>query len=62
MDTKFRSYGSRRHLGESATRPIEPRCCTLAALLLLAGKGPLRRRALPTHRIATHSGASNYGF
>ncbi|MGS0754193.1 hypothetical protein ACVBEH_05295, partial [Roseateles sp. GG27B] len=42
-------------LGESATQPIEPRYGTLAALLLLVGKSPLRRRALPSHRIAAHS-------
>ena len=46
-------------LGESATHPIEPRCGTLAALLLLAGMSPQRRRALPSRRIAAHSGASN---
>ena len=72
-------------LGESATHPIEPRCGTLAALLLLAGMSqsqrlwpsagtnspcglfvsrlsPQRRRALPAHRIAAHSGAPNCGF
>ncbi|MET7014473.1 hypothetical protein [Uliginosibacterium flavum] len=62
MKTKFRPHASLHLLGERATRPVEPRCGTLAALLLLAGKGPLRRRALPTHRITTHSGVSNYGF
>ena len=46
-------------LGESATQPIEPRCGTLSALLLLVGKSPLHRRALPSHRIAAHSTASN---
>ena len=30
-------------LGESATRPIEPRYGTLAALLLLAGMSPQRQ-------------------
>ena len=49
-------------LGESATHPIEPRYGTLAALLLLAGMSPQRRRALPAHRIAAHSGASNCGL
>ena len=47
-------------VGENATQPIEPRYGTLAALLLLVGISPLRRRALPAHRIATHSAASNY--
>jgi len=28
----------------------------------LAGMSPQRRRALPAHPIAAHSGASNYGF
>ena len=53
-------------LGESATHPIEPRCGTLAGLqavlLLLAGMSPQRRRALPAHCIAAHSGASNCRF
>ncbi len=30
--------------------------------LSLAGMSPLRRRALPAHRSAAHSGASNYRF
>ena len=46
--------------GENATQPIEPRYGTLAALLLLLGISPLRRRALPAHRIAAHSAAYNY--
>ena len=39
-------------LGESATHPIEPRCGTLAALLLLAGKQPAAssRLAIAPHR------------
>jgi hypothetical protein len=54
------SLPARQHpLGESATQPIEPHYGTLAALLLLVGKSPLRRRALPSHRIAAHSAASN---
>jgi hypothetical protein len=48
--------------GESATHPIERRCGTLAALLLLAGTSPQRRRALPAHRTAAHSGVSNLRF
>jgi hypothetical protein len=31
-------------------------------LLLLAGMSPQRRRALPAHRSAAHSGASNGRF
>ena len=54
------SLPARHHfLDENATQPIEPRYGTLAALLLLVGTSPLRRRALPTHRIAAHSAASN---
>ena len=47
------------HVGESATQPVEPRYGTLAALLFLVGKSPLRRRALPSHRITAHSAAPN---
>ena len=48
--------------GGSATRSIELRCGTLAALLLRAGWSLQRRRALPAHRITANSGASNWGF
>ncbi|MDO9146525.1 MAG: hypothetical protein Q7U52_02430 [Hydrogenophaga sp.] len=34
----------------------------LAALLLLAGSGQRRRRALPAHRLTAHSGPSNCSF
>jgi hypothetical protein len=46
----------------NATRPIEPRYGTLAALLLLVGISPLRHHALPAHRIAAHSGVSLMKF
>jgi hypothetical protein len=46
--------------GENATQPIEPRYGTLAVLLLLVGISPLRRRALPAHRIVAHSAVSYY--
>ena len=49
-------------LGDSAAHPIAPRYGTLAALLLLAGMSPQRRRALPVPRITAHSGASNCRF
>ncbi|MCI4431431.1 MAG: hypothetical protein JHC40_19950 [Burkholderiales bacterium] len=62
MNTEIYSHDDPRHSGESATHPIAPRCGTLAALLLLAGMSPPRRRALPAHRITAHSGASNCGF
>jgi hypothetical protein len=42
-------------MGDKTTQPIEPRYRTLAVLLL--GISPLRRCALPAHRIATHSAA-----
>ncbi|MFM2450927.1 MAG: hypothetical protein RIS44_3377, partial [Pseudomonadota bacterium] len=51
---EFSTHEHPLKLGESATRPIEQRCGTLAALLLLAGTSPQRRRALPAHRIAAH--------
>ena len=62
MNIDFSSHDHFHLLGESATHPIEPRCGTLAALLLLAGRSPQRRCALPAHRIAAHSDASNCGF
>lgn len=46
---------------ESATRPIEPPWRTLAALLLLAGRCLLPRRALPAHAMTAHSGVFNRG-
>ena len=62
MNTDFRTHDHARLSGDGATHPIEPRYGTLAALLLLAGTSPQRRHALPAHRIAAHSGASNCGF
>ena len=62
MNIKTWSHNRHHILGEIATHPIEPRCVTLAALLLLAGMSPQRRPALPAHRIAARSGASNCGF
>jgi hypothetical protein len=59
MFIEFSLPARHHHLGESAKQPIAPRYGTLAALLLLVGKGPLRRHALPSHRIAAHSAASN---
>jgi hypothetical protein len=60
--TEISAYEHPHRLGESATRPIAPRCGTLAALLLLAGMSPLRRHALPAHRITAHSAVSNCRF
>jgi hypothetical protein len=62
INTEVSTHGHPQRLGDSATHPIEPRSGTLAALLLLAGTSPRRRRALPAHRITAHSGASNCGF
>ena len=62
MNADDLAYEQHRLAGDSATRPIEPRCDALAALLLLAGMSPQRRRALPGRRSAARSGAFNYRF
>ena len=62
MNADVRDPDEHHRVGDSATRPIRPRCGALAALLLLAGMSPQRRRALPAHRIAARSGAFNCGF
>jgi hypothetical protein len=62
MNTDVLTHDTPHRLGERATRPIELRDGTLAALLLLAGSIPRRRPASPAHRLAAHSGASNYFF
>ena len=63
MNAEICTHDNPNLLGESATHPIEPSYGTLAGLqavlLLLAGMSPQRRRALPAHRIAARSGASN---
>jgi len=59
MFVEFFPPAHHHHLSENATQPIEPRYGTLAALLLLVGISPLRRRALPAHPIAAHSGTSH---
>ena len=43
MNADFCAHGGRHLSGDNATHPIEPRCGTLAALLLLAGMSPQRR-------------------
>ena len=40
MNAEIFSHDDHHRLGDSATHPIEPRCDTLAALLLLAGMSP----------------------
>ena len=62
MQTKMFSSFPICAVGDVATPPIEPPCGALAALLLLAGMSPLPRRALPSHAMTAHSGASNCGF
>jgi len=59
MNIDARCHAHLHLLSQSDTHPSEPRCDTLAALLLLAGKSPQRRRALPARRIAARSGAFN---
>lgn len=58
MNTCFDGFEGKIHFVPSATHPIELRSGALAALLLHVGISPLRRRALPSHRCAAHSGAS----
>ena len=62
MNANFWTHDHPHHSGDNATHPIEPRYGTLAALFLLAGGSPQRRRALPARRIAAHSGAFNCGL
>jgi hypothetical protein len=59
MNIKDSSHDRFHRLGERATHPIEPPWGALAALLLVAGRGLLPRRALPAHPMAAHSGAFN---
>jgi hypothetical protein len=46
----------------SAASPLARRFGPLAALLLLVGMSPLRRRALPAARLGAPSGLPNYRF
>ena len=62
MNSSFHAHEQGHLKGDNATHPIELRWRTLAALLLLAGMSPQRRRALPARPIAAHSGTSNCGF
>jgi hypothetical protein len=59
MNIEISAHEAHHLFGESATHPIEQCFGLLAALLLLAGMSPLRRRALPSPRITAQSGASN---
>ena len=62
MNTGKCSLDPAQLLDESATHAIELRYGALAALLLLVAIRPQRRRVLPAHRIAAHSGAPNCRF
>jgi hypothetical protein len=55
MSIEFALSARHHHLGENARQPIALRYGTLPALLLLVGISPLRRSALPSHRIAVAS-------
>jgi hypothetical protein len=59
MSIEFPLPARHHHLGESATQPIALRCATPPALLLLVGKSPLRRCALPSHRTQPRSTAES---
>jgi len=62
MKTAFSSFDHVHLWGESAMHPAAPRSAHHAALLVLAGKSPLRPRALPGTPIAALTGAFNCGF
>jgi hypothetical protein len=49
MTAHFFGFERQIQFGPSATHPIEPRCGTLAALLLLAGMSPQRRLPCRAH-------------
>ena len=62
MSDEFSAHNKVLPTDANATHPIELPDGALAALLLLAGKLPRRRRALPSRRPAAHLGASNRRF
>ena len=62
MNTGVFDHEEAHLLGEAATYPIEPPWRARAALLLLVGMRPPRRRALPAHPMTAHSGTSNCRF
>jgi hypothetical protein len=57
MNACFGGFECQIQFVPNAAHPIEPRCGTLAALLLLVGISPPRRRVLPARRITAHSAA-----
>jgi hypothetical protein len=62
INTENLWHESVHRMGDSATDLIDLPGSALAALLLLAGKSLLRRRALPAHRLTAHSNRSNCRF
>jgi hypothetical protein len=62
MKSTFQGFDGVHLMGERAMHPSAPRSGRHAALLLLAGRSPLRRHALPGTPITALSGASNYRF
>jgi hypothetical protein len=59
MKIEFFGFDKVHHLGESATRPIEPLATCPGVLRRLAGSSLRRCRAYPDTLPATHSGVSN---
>ena len=51
MHAHFLGFECQIPWGPNSAPPMEPRCGTLAAWLLLAGTSPQPPRALPVHRI-----------
>jgi hypothetical protein len=62
MNTAFFGFDHIHLRGETAMHLAAPRSARHAALLVLAGRSPLRPRALPGTPIAALPGASNCGF
>jgi len=62
MCTAFFGFDHFHLWGETAMHPAAPRPARHAALLVLAGRSPLRPRALPDAPIVALPGASNCGF
>lgn len=62
MNTETACFDVAHRMGDYATHPIARPARRPAALLLLAGMSPPRRRALPADTRNAHSDASNDGF